>query len=192
MNNSPIPVIVVTDGDATARRAVERAAANIGGRCISLSAGNPTEVSGAEIVSAIKRAQGSPVLVMIDDGGKRGRGPGEKALAAIADDPEVRIIGAIAVASHTDRVEGVPVTASVDRRGRTVEGAVDKDGLPLHEARLQGDTVDILNQMEVPVVIGLGDLGKMDHADKVADGARITTEAVREIMRRAGLCVADG
>lgn len=184
-------VIVVTDGDETARKVLERVAGNIGGRCISMSAGNPTETLGEEIVKAIKEAEGSPVLVMVDDGGKRGAGPGERALARIARDPGIEIIGAIAVASHTGHVEGVAVEASVDRNGRTIPGAVDKEGVPAAAGRVQGDTVDILNRLAVPVVIGLGDLGKMDRADRVEAGARVTTEAVQEIMRRAGFPLAD-
>jgi stage V sporulation protein AE len=35
------------------------------------------------------------------------------------------------------------------------------------------------------VIIGIGDLGKMDRADSVEAGARITTEAVREILKNA-------
>lgn len=184
-------VIVVTDGDSTARKVVERVASNIGGRCISLSAGNPTGAPGGEIVAAIKKAQGSPVLVMVDDGGKKGAGPGERALAEIARDPGIAIIGAIAVASHTGRAEGVPVEVSVDCDGKTVPGAVDKEGAPAAIDKVQGDTVDVLNRLAVPVIIGLGDLGKMDRADRVETGARVTTEAVREIMRRAGLPLED-
>ena len=184
-------VIVVTDGDSTARQVVERVASNIGGRCISMSAGNPTGAPGEEIVAAIKKAQGSPVLVMVDDGGKKGAGPGERALAEIARDPGIEIIGAIAVAAHTGHVEGVPVGASVDRNGKTVAGAVDKEGVPAAADKVQGDTVDILNRLAVPIIIGLGDLGKMDRADRVETGARVTTEAVQEIMKRAGIPLED-
>jgi len=186
MSDSAKQVIVVTDGDRTARKVVEQVASNIGGRCITLSAGNPTEVSAGEIVAAVKAARGNPVLVMVDDGGQRGCGPGEQALAALAKDREIEIIGAIAVASRTAHVEGVPVEASVDQQGRMVPAAVDKDGLPQGSDRVQGDTVDVLNRLKVPVVIGVGDLGKMDRADSVEDGAKVTTRAVREIMRRAG------
>lgn len=177
-------VIVITDGDETARRAAEKAAANVGGRCISLSGGNPTEASAEEIAAAVKNAPGNPVLIMVDDGGLRGRGPGERILASLAGQPGIRIIGAIAVASHTDRVEGVPVEISVDRSGRTIPGAVDKEGRPRRNGRITGDTVDILNDLDIPLVIGLGDLGKMDRADQVEHGARVTTAAIREILRR--------
>ncbi len=186
MSDDPKRVIVITDGDSTARRVVEQVAANIGGRCISMSAGNPTEVSAREIAAAIKRSSGRIVLVMVDDGGLRGTGPGESALAALCRDPEIKIIGAIAVASHTSKVRGVPVAVSVDRQGRTVAGAVDKDGLAKGAERVVGDTVDILNRLKIPIIVGVGDLGKMDKADDVDHGARVTTEAVQEILRRAG------
>lgn len=41
-------VILVTDGDLVAKKAVETASRNIGARCISCSAGNPTRLSGEQ------------------------------------------------------------------------------------------------------------------------------------------------
>jgi stage V sporulation protein AE len=38
----------------------------------------------------------------------------------------------------------------------------------------------------VPVVIGIGDIGKMDGADDVKKGAPLTTKALRTIMERSG------
>ena len=52
-------IIIVTDGDGFARRAVETATTNIGGRCISRSAGNPTPIRGKEIVDFIKGLGGA-------------------------------------------------------------------------------------------------------------------------------------
>lgn len=184
-------VIVVTDGDRTARRVLERVAGNVGGRCISLSAGNPTEEPGANIFEAVRRAEGNPVLVMVDDGGKLGMGEGERILAALTREPGIEVIGAIAVAAHADRVDGVPVRHSVDRNGRVVPGAVNKEGERVESDRIHGDTVDVLNKLEIPVIVGLGDLGKMGEADSLETGARVTTRAVREIMRRAG-CETSG
>ncbi|HAH96012.1 MAG TPA: stage V sporulation protein AE, partial [Firmicutes bacterium] len=46
-----------------------------------------------------------------------------------------------------------------------------------------GDTVDVLNRVQVPIVIGIGDLGKQNHADHHAN---ITVRAIREIINRAG------
>ncbi|MGE5605917.1 MAG: stage V sporulation protein AE [Bacteroidota bacterium] len=180
-------IIVLTDGDLVAKKVVEKVAQNIGGRAISMSAGNPTPVSGKEIAAAVKEASNDPVLVMVDDCGSRHKGSGEKALEELANDPELDILGVIAVASDTSNVEGVPVTASVSREGKVVNGPVDKIGNPEPDghAKVEGDTVDVLNQIHVPIVIGLGDLGKMDDADLVEEGAKITTLAVEEILKRS-------
>lgn len=180
-------IIVLTDGDLVAKKVVEKVAQNIGGRAISMSAGNPTPVSGKEIAAAVKEAPKDPVLVMVDDCGSREKGSGEKALEELANDPELDILGVIAVASDTSKVEGVPVTASVSREGKVVLGPVDKIGNPEPEGhtKIEGDTVDVINQLQVPIVIGLGDLGKMDDADLVEEGAKITTMAVEEIMKRS-------
>ena len=62
-------VILITDGDEYAKRAVERVAHDIGGRCISLSQGNPSILTGQELVNLIKKAANDPVLVMFDDSG---------------------------------------------------------------------------------------------------------------------------
>ena len=124
--------------------------------------------------------------MMVDDCGSRGQGRGERALEEFARDPEMEILGVLAVASNTAKVGGVPVTISVTRDGRIVEESVDKDGNPKPDAakKIKGDTVDIINQLPIPLVIGIGDLGKMEDADLVADGAKITTLAVQEILRR--------
>ena len=184
-------VIVVTDGDSTARKVVERVASNIGGPLHQYVRRESHRGLGRGDCGGHQESPGQPGP---GHGGRRrqkGAGPGERALAKIAGDPGIEIIGAIAVASHTGHVEGVPVEASVDRNGKTVPGAVDKEGVPAATDKVQGDTVDILNSLAVPVIIGLGDLGKMDRADRVETGARVTTEAVQEIMRRAGLPLED-
>ncbi|HHW13696.1 MAG TPA: stage V sporulation protein AE [Firmicutes bacterium] len=177
-------VIVVTDGDRVAQGAVEQAARNIGGCTVSLSAGSPTPLSGEEIVELVKRAQRDPVLVMVDDRGSRRKGAGEAALEHLAGSDEIELLGVIAVASNTEKVMGVPVTHSVAADGRVIEGPVDKEGLPepkSHE-RVEGDTVDVLNQLDVPVVVGLGDPGKMNRADKASKGAVVTTKAVKTVL----------
>lgn len=180
-------VIVVTDGDRVAQKAVEKVAQNIGGRAISLSGGNPTRISGEKIASLVKETPYDPVLVMVDDCGFKEQGNGEKALKALASDPELEILGVLAVASNTAAVDGVQVTASVTRDGKIVEHPVDKDGNlePKTVKEIKGDTVDVINELSIPVVIGIGDLGKMDDADRVTDGAKITTLAVQEILRRS-------
>jgi len=179
-------VIVITDGDKIAQATVERVAENVGGRAISLSGGNPTPVSGEKIVAAVKEAAYDPVLVMVDDCGDQGKGAGEAALEILAKDSELEIMGVVAVASNTSHVRGVPITASVTREGQIVELPVDKDGNPepVGHHFVEGDTVDVLNQLQIPIVIGVGDLGKMGEADLSQNGARITTLAVEEILRR--------
>ncbi|MGE5576595.1 MAG: stage V sporulation protein AE [Syntrophothermus sp.] len=185
-------VILVTDGDGIAQAAVERAAKNVGGRTISLSAGNPTPLSGREIVQEIQKASDDPVLVMVDDKGTRNKGAGERALEEIAKSPGIQILGVIAVASNTKKVEGVPVDVSIDREGRIVPRPVDKWGKPEKpgRAKVEGDTVDILNRLDIPIVVGMGDPGKMGDADAVTKGAPITTRAVRYILENSP--VVDG
>lgn len=180
-------VILVTDGDGAARAAVECAAKNVGGRTISLSAGNPTPLSGREIVREINKAADEPVLVMVDDRGARDKGAGESALEEIARSPDIEILGVIAVASDTRKVEGVPVNISIDRDGEIVPRPVDKRGRPEKpgRAKVEGDTVDILNRLDVPMVVGLGDPGKMGDADSARNGAPITTRAVRYILENS-------
>lgn len=180
-------VVVLTDGDRVARKVVEQVAKNVGGRCISLSWGNPTQATGEEIATAVKQTPYDPVLVMIDDCGSRGMGRGEKALAELLQDEEIEVLGVVAVASNTDAVEGTPVQASVTRDGMVIDQPVDKDGNPKDggDHRIHGDTVDIINHLNIPVVIGVGDLGKMNDADLVEEGAKITTQAVLEVLKRS-------
>jgi stage V sporulation protein AE len=179
-------VILATDGDKMARRALETASANLGLRCISASAGNPTPLSGAEIVALVKQATHDPVVVMVDDKGHPGQGCGERAIKAIASDPELQVIGAIAVAADTRRTRGVEVDLSVTRDGRLVPGAVDKEGEPVRRGRrLRGDTVDILAALTVPVIVGVGDIGKMEGADRLSEGAPVTTRALRAVLEQS-------
>jgi len=181
-------VIVVTDGDRVAGRTVEIAAGNIGARFISLTTGNPTPLTGPEVVKLIKMAPYDPVVVMVDDRGKRGCGKGEKILRYLAGHPEIQLLGAVAVASNTEGTEGVRVDESVTRDCTVVRGPVDKLGFPEKEGRrfLEGDTVDILNKLNIPVIVGTGDTGKMDFADDYCRGAPVTTRALLEIINRSG------
>lgn len=182
-------VILVTDGDMVAKKTVEVAARNIGARCISASAGNPTRLSGEQIVNMVKTAPHDPVVVMLDDRGKQGLGKGEKALAYIAGHPEIEVLGVVAVASNTLFTEGALVSESITCEGRVVPDAVDKLGHPITGAgqRLNGDTVEILDDFHFPVVIGMGDIGKMDRADDPERGAPLTTKAFKEILNRSGI-----
>lgn len=176
---------MVTDGDRVAQGAVEEAARNVGGCTISLSAGSPTPLSGEQLVDLVLRTTRDPVLVMVDDRGSRRKGAGEAALEHLARSREVDLLGVVAVASNTEKVMGVPVTYSVDADGELVEAPVDKEGQPevRGRERVEGDTVDVLNQLQVPVVVGLGDPGKMNRRDKSSRGARLTTKAVRIVLQ---------
>lgn len=182
-------IIIVTDGDRTAKAVVEKAATNVGGRTISASGGNPTPISGEELTQMILSAPKEPVLVMVDDCGKRSKGPGENVLEQLVRDERFEVLGVLAVASNTTKVEGVPVNFSVTRDQKIVERPVNKDGIPEEHGhvKVEGDTVDVLNRLDVPVVVGIGDLGKMDDADSLENGARVTTMAIQEILRANGL-----
>ncbi|WP_139489239.1 stage V sporulation protein AE [Brevibacillus dissolubilis] len=180
-------VIIITDGDYIAQKAVEEIAKQIGGRCISLSAGNPTPLSGKQVVELIKQAVNDPVLVMFDDNGNRSTGNGEQAMEYVITHPDVEILGAIAVASNTKWVSGTHVSYSIDNQGRIIDEAVDKDGFMDEdlENQIYGDTVDILNKYNIPNVIGIGDIGKMQGKDHIRQGCPITRKAVDWILERS-------
>lgn len=182
---APVRVILVTDGDGVAREAVETAARNLGLRCISASAGNPTPLDGEQLVGLVRQAAHDPVVVMVDDRGDPGPGPGEQALAYLAAHPDVRVLGAVAVASDTPG-RGVPVDCSITADGAVVQGPVNKAGQPAGGTFLRGDTVGVLRRLRVPVVVGMGDPGKMAGADAAARGAYLTTRAIGVVLRHGG------
>jgi len=181
-------VIIVTDGDRWASRTIQVAAANVGARFISLTTGNPTPVSGPEVVKLIKTAPHDPVVIMVDDKGKQGNGKGEKVLEYVAEHPDIEVIGAVAVASNTSHTEGISVSESVTRDCKVIDGPVNKLGCPEEPGHkyLEGDTVDIINKLNIPIVVGTGDTGKMDFADDFGKGAPVTTKALMEIINRSG------
>lgn len=179
-------VILVTDGDSVAQRAVQKAVTNVGGRCISRSGGNPTPMLGVEIVELIKTAKHDPVVVMVDDKGSPSTGVGELALYEIANHPDIEVLGVIAVASNTPGVEGIKVDFSITCDGKIIKDSVDKEGLPKRGKILYGDTVDIIGKCHVPLVIGVGDIGKMAGKDDCEIGAPIITKAMEEILNRSG------
>ena len=179
-------VILVTDGDKVAQAAVEIAASNIGGRSIPASAGNPTLLTGKEIVEKAKKAEHDPVVVMVDDRGEKGEGPGEKAMNAILKDENVDVIGIVAVSSNGKDCNGVNVTCSITREGEIINGGVDKNGNNIHTNFICGDTLSILKNKKNMVIVGIGDPGKMDYSDEVSRGAPITTKALKEIIKRSG------
>ncbi len=180
-------IIIVTDGDRFAQKAVEKATTNVGGRCISRSAGNPTPIRGEEIIEYIKEAKNDPVVVMVDDRGNNRMGKGEEALISIVNHPDIEVIGVIAVASNTEFVDGVKVDFSIDSEGKIIEGAVDKEGKKTKERILYGDTVDVIRECNIPIVVGIGDIGKMNGKDDCEIGAPIITKAMQEIVKRSGI-----
>ncbi|MDR3593040.1 MAG: stage V sporulation protein AE [Negativicutes bacterium] len=189
-----VRVILITDGDRCAQHVVENIAAELNLRCISASAGNPTPISGEEIVNLIKKAAHDPVLVMFDDRGRRDKGKGEEALEYVANHQDIEVIGAVAVASNTTGIEGVTADACINECGQIVTASVDKYGQERGGTSVRpvvnGDTVDVLNNVEVPVIIGVGDIGKMDKADDIRRGSPITRKAIEEILKRSGVSYA--
>ncbi|MDT8901104.1 stage V sporulation protein AE [Anaeroselena agilis] len=189
-----VRIIIVTDGDRCAQHVVENIATDLGLRCISASAGNPTPISGQEIVELVKTVPHDPVLVMFDDRGRRDKGKGETAMEYVASHPDIEVLGAVAVASNTTGIRGVAADASVSGEGVVVDNAVDKYGQEKTTGRdrtiINGDTVDVLNAVDVPVIIGVGDIGKMDKADDIRRGAPVTRKAIEEILKRSGVSYA--
>lgn len=190
--NIPVRVIIVTDGDQTAFKAVKRAARELNLYPLRVSAGNPTPLSGMEMLDYILQAPYDPVVVMVDDRGEKGAGPGEQVIEyLLANREKVQILGIVAVASDT-RVRGVTVDCSIDANGNLVAGPVDKEGWPeqLGHCRLEGDTVEILRHYPEVYVVGCGDPGKMHGQDTVGEGAAITCRCLSAILERNGMNLA--
>ncbi|TCS93459.1 stage V sporulation protein AE [Hazenella coriacea] len=177
-------VILITDGDTVAKETIEEVAQQVGGRCISRSAGNPTPLSGFSLVDLIKEALHDPVLVMFDDCGSVHEGDGEKALKIVATHPDIEVLGAIAVASNCPNSKGIPVQFALDRFGQVVKHRVDKYGNVMEEEppHIYGDTVEVLNDLSIPIIIGMGDVGKMGKRDNREIGAPVTRKAVQLIL----------
>ncbi|MET3696176.1 stage V sporulation protein AE [Bacillus oleivorans] len=183
----PKAVILVTDGDEYAKKAIESVAHSIGGRCISMSHGNPSILTGQELIELIHQAPSEPVFVMFDDSGYIGEGPGETALLYVANHPSVHVLGVIAVASKTKQAEWAKVDICIDQYGELTPFGVDKFGIPEMEAgRINGDTVYSLDQMNVPLIVGIGDIGKMGGKDSYKIGSPVTKKAVDIILERSG------
>lgn len=181
-------VILVTDGDQVARRAVEEAASQVGCRVISRSSGNPTPLDGEQIVQLVKHAKHDPVVVMFDDNGNGDFGYGEQAIQYLSNHADIEVLGAVAVASNTPFVEGVHVDFSIDQNLQVIEEGVDKDGHPVKSGNdvVYGDTVDVLSECNIPVIVGVGDIGKMQGKDHFMKGAPVTKAAFLEILKRSG------
>lgn len=180
-------VILVTDGDEYAQKTLEYIAKEVGGRCISKSQGNPTTLTGNEMVEYILQSSHDPVFVMFDDSGYLGEGAGEHALKFVATHPKIEVLGIIAVASKTHQTEWAKVDISIDRDGNLTEYGVDKSGLTEYDiGRINGDTVYCLDELDVPIIVGIGDIGKMARKDDIKMGAPITRKAVDLILERSG------
>jgi stage V sporulation protein AE len=186
-----IKVILITDGDQVAQQVIEDIASSLNLRCISASAGNPTPISGVEIVRQLKTVHHDPVLIMFDDRGDSYKGLGERAMEYVASHPDVEVLGAVAVASNTPCATGVATNECITREGEVVHSGVDKKGVSTGERKehpvVVGDTVGVLNHLEIPFIVGIGDIGKMTKADDIGRGAPITRKAIEEILRRSGV-----
>lgn len=102
----------------------------------------------------------------------------------VANHPNVEVLGAVAVASNHRGGEGVPVDILLDREGNQVNHGVDKNGLEMEGEPpvIWGDTVEVLNRISVPIIVGIGDVGKMNQFDDVKRGAPVTRQAVELIL----------
>jgi stage V sporulation protein AE len=180
-------VILVTDGDEYALKAVQFAAHQMGGRCISQSQGNPSLLTGQKLVNLILKTPYDPVFVLFDDCGYIGEGAGERAILYVANHLNIEVLGVIAVASNSHQIEWAKVDVCIDRFGELTEFGIDKYGLQeLEVGRINGDTVYCLDQLDVPVIVGIGDIGKMAGRDDLKKGCPITLKAVEIILERSG------
>ncbi|UCZ54701.1 stage V sporulation protein AE [Bacillus shivajii] len=180
-------VILITDGDESAKAAVRLAAEELDCSVVNESGGNPTRLSGEEIIKVILSAKKEPVLVMFDDCGHAEAGPGEIALKRVVESTEIEVLGAVAVASQSFSHEWTKVDVSINRNGDLTEYGVDKDGIDgLEIGRIRGDTVYSLDELSLPIVVGVGDLGKMGGHDVIERGAPITKQAIELILERSG------
>jgi stage V sporulation protein AE len=108
-------------------------------------------------------------------------------LKYVAGHQDIEVLGVIAVASKTHQTEWAKVDVSIDRFGELTEYGVDKGGLKdLEVGRISGDTVYCLDQIDVPIIVGIGDIGKMARKDSVKNGCPITMKAVELILERSG------
>ncbi|WP_404346653.1 stage V sporulation protein AE [Sutcliffiella horikoshii] len=185
-------VILITDGDVYAKKTIQLVAKHYGGRCISASFGNPTLLSGEELVKLILQAKSEPVFVMFDDSGFLGEGAGERALRYVATHEQIEVLGVIAVASKTHQSEWTRVHITVDRDLQVSSHGVDKSGIQeMDIGRINGDTVYCLDELHFPLIVGIGDIGKMARRDDVKRGAPITSKAVEIILERNGYDVSQ-
>lgn len=183
-NNHKRKVIAVTDGDTVAQAVIESIAPTLGLRCISASGGNPTPLDGKTLVQLALAAPYDPVIIMFDDRGCEGKGDGELALEYVLHHPAIEVIAVLAVAANTAMSQGVAVDVSVTADGEVVHFAIDKAGKPIKNSRyVHGDTVDVVAAASVPLVVGIGDIGKMEYKDALQYGAPVTKRALELILQ---------
>ncbi len=179
-------IIIITDGDHYARKAMEYISKKLGGTALIALADNPSKITPVQMIEHIKQAKTKLVYVLIDDAGFSGVGAGESILQAIAEDDDLVIIGAVAVAAHTRNKEWTRITFAVDQDGNVINDGVNKEGIPTYEhGRINGDTVYLLDQLAIPIVVGVGDIGKMNRRDDLSKGCPITTKAIELILERS-------
>ncbi|CQR46740.1 hypothetical protein BN1058_01014 [Paraliobacillus sp. PM-2] len=185
-------IIIITDGDHFARKAMESVSKQLGGTALLSLADNPSKITPSTMIHAIKQAKTKLVYVLIDDAGFSGVGSGEAILQALANDPDMIIIGAVAVAAHTKNKEWTRVSFAIDQDGNIIKNGVNKEGIPIYESgRINGDTVYLLDQLAIPTVVGIGDIGKMNRRDDVDKGCPITKKAIELILERRQLAYAE-
>ncbi|MDQ2086130.1 stage V sporulation protein AE [Herbivorax sp. ANBcel31] len=177
-------VIIVTDGDMSAKRAVEIAAINVGGRAISASAGNPTPLTGVEIIELVKKTDEEPVIVMVDDKGNKGVGQGEQVMETLLNSDSINIIGIVVVSSKGKDCRKLKLACSITKNNKKVNKPVNKYGNPVSKDVICGDTLGILTGKKDLLMVGIGDPGKMDYKDELLKGSPVTTRAIKEILKR--------
>lgn len=86
-----------------------------------------------------------------------------------------------------EREEWTKIHISIDQNGEFTHYGVDKYGIPeMDVGRMSGDTVYVLDELKLPIVVGVGDIGKMGKRDSYEVGAPITKKAVDYILERSG------
>ncbi|MGE5379838.1 MAG: stage V sporulation protein AE [Methylocystaceae bacterium] len=180
-------VIIVTDGDHAAKEAVTTACANVGAYPLTITAGNPSRLTGEEVLFQIKSYPGEPVVVMADDGGWVGEGRGESIISYLLKSrDEIELLGVVAVASGTRHARGVVPDCSWTRQLKKSYLPVNKLGFEEQSGHeyLEGDTTELLLLQNNIRIIGCGDPGKMDWRDDPAQGAPVTTACLRALINQ--------
>ncbi|WP_276202156.1 stage V sporulation protein AE [Salsuginibacillus kocurii] len=172
----------VTDGDSKAIQAVKNAARHLQ---LGVVVSSPPL---AKMTGQINRQPFSRVVVLFDDYGSHEIGVGEELMQQLSEDPRYEIIGALAVASTAHQYDWTHVDVSIDRFGEITQYGVDKEGwTELEVQRIKGDTTSVLDQLSIPLIVGIGDLGKMGRRDDPVFGSEITLKALQFVLEREGI-----